>query len=1513
MSTPSSSSKRKRRGRPNIGDFLHPGEWGHKRSRSGSPSAPGASTTATDYSNIPTPSNYSSRDPSPTGRLGPSVPSHRSPDNSASTLVPPPSNTVHQTPLATTSIPDSTRNSTGGAWTGLEQALRALRLTTKICPSLSLAAEDLTSCLPMFEVGRPMRHAKIELKCKTSARPRQKATETTTLATGLKGMVDQLIRHLSGTTSESIIDTITGIAEAIRKEIESITMHQSHSLPRRLLGASTTEDDLIRRYRRIEQLFRQLQGEASMSTWNTVDELRVDQQLKDLLPSKLARFNSELSTEVSRRGCTKHTRTTILEESMAWSEDPAMAKVYWMNGMAGTGKTTIAYSVCERLETGKQLAASFFCTRASPECREAKRIIPTIAYQLARRFLPFRYSLCQQLKKDPDISTGQLSDQFDLLLKKPLLAAKDKLSNNLVVVVDALDECSDPHIVELFLDLLFRSVLELPIKFFVTSRPEPAIRNKMMPESERSRSILYLHEIELSLVQADIELYLREELASIAPADEDITELAEHAGNLFIYAATAVRYVRPVGKAVNSKARLKAILALSAESSTTLSAIDTLYTTILTAAINDEDLSAEEQNQIRLVLQTAVCACEPIRTQTLSMLSGLGDKDDTIAALQPLRSVLHVSEHSGLVTTLHASFPDFMFSQARSGTFHCDKVVHSQAISTQCFNVMRDQLRFNICSIQSSFIPNAKIPKLEEQITTNISEELFYTCRFWMDHLSETDLVDTSLLLANELLSERLLFWMELNTWLTQAHLERPDLLELASDAQAFVANYASSPASAYTPHIYLSALPLSPPSSSVRSQYLPQFKGLIKVSGKIFDRMQKAAHGTWASTTSIRSAAFSPDGNRIIIGNEGGKISVHNAYDGKCIVQPFKAHRKLVSSIGISSDGMQIVSGSHDMTLSVWNTRDGSLISGPFKGHTNRVTSVAFSHDAAHIASGSDDCTVGIWSADSVATPMRSFTGHKKGVNSVAFSPDGSHIVSGSADDTVRLWELSSGATILILNQRKASVSSVQFSPDGTHIISGSHDCTIRIWNTSDGSLARQPLKGHSKRITTIAVSPDGDRIVSGSIDCSIRIWDTHSGELINGPFKGHVKSVRSVGFSSDGSRIISASDDKTVRVWNAQSHISESENDSKKDNTACKICASRSQTSVAFYGVVGSTKFHILDLRTIRYTIISTDETIEHLQFSLDGSRIHSLHTSGTICTWDTQTSELLDGPYRFTSFERWSSAKCSSDGTRVVTRGQNKFELWHVKSNRSIAIFDFFGHRIYFSQDGSRFTTSNHSSSDVWDGNSGAHVAGPFSAEALDFSPDGTYLCCLSRDNALQLIHVNTGERTNMPQRHPPDSVVFTPDSLYVATSLDSPIKASRGFIIDIWNICSQTLTSTDLTYATNGFYTRTLGSPSDGWLIYHNGEGGGYHILRIHTDYPPFRKSSDGWVLDGQKQPLIWVPTEIRESFPGCNGVMCSTSDGILQSVDYGDMLLGEHWSQCYNPNFRYTSNLVMTRA
>jgi pantothenate kinase-related protein Tda10 len=97
-----------------------------------------------------------------------------------------------------------------------------------------------------------------------------------------------------------------------------------------------------------------------------------------------ADYDSSLATSISRRTCTEGTRTKVLEDLAKWANDADGPGVYWMNGMAGSGKTTIAYTFSDLLKGRSLLAASFFCTRTSQECRDVTRIIPTIGWQIAR-------------------------------------------------------------------------------------------------------------------------------------------------------------------------------------------------------------------------------------------------------------------------------------------------------------------------------------------------------------------------------------------------------------------------------------------------------------------------------------------------------------------------------------------------------------------------------------------------------------------------------------------------------------------------------------------------------------------------------------------------------------------------------------------------------------------------------------------------------------------------------------------------------------------------------------------------------------------------------------------------------------------------------------------------------------------------------------------------------------------------------------------------------------------------
>jgi hypothetical protein len=129
-----------------------------------------------------------------------------------------------------------------------------------------------------------------------------------------------------------------------------------------------------------------------------------------------------------------------------WAEKKEGAKVYWMNGMAGTGKTTIGYSLCEWLAKVGKLGGNFFCSRAEPSCRDANNIVSTLAFQLSQSCPTYRSALCKVLKVEPQASKLDVRCQrwqFQKLIEGPIRAVKEAALEDIVIVIDALDECDD--------------------------------------------------------------------------------------------------------------------------------------------------------------------------------------------------------------------------------------------------------------------------------------------------------------------------------------------------------------------------------------------------------------------------------------------------------------------------------------------------------------------------------------------------------------------------------------------------------------------------------------------------------------------------------------------------------------------------------------------------------------------------------------------------------------------------------------------------------------------------------------------------------------------------------------------------------------------------------------------------------------------------------------------------------------------------------------------------------------
>ena len=146
---------------------------------------------------------------------------------------------------------------------------------------------------------------------------------------------------------------------------------------------------------------------------------------------------------------------------------------------------------------------------------------PTLAYEIGRHSTVASSALLNALEKDRNVGRKFMRDQFLNLIVTPTKAAFEDVSTPprvLIIVIDALDECTDQSDVHDLLANICQYSPILPLKFFITSRPERQIQNVFRQEGNSKYSKSILHKIEKDIVSAYIAIYAREELA-IIPKD----------------------------------------------------------------------------------------------------------------------------------------------------------------------------------------------------------------------------------------------------------------------------------------------------------------------------------------------------------------------------------------------------------------------------------------------------------------------------------------------------------------------------------------------------------------------------------------------------------------------------------------------------------------------------------------------------------------------------------------------------------------------------------------------------------------------------------------------------------------------------------------------------------------------------------------------------------------------------------------------------------------------------------
>ena len=439
-----------------------------------------------------------------------------------------------------------------------------------------------------------------------------------------------------------------------------------------------------------------------------------------------------------------------------------------------------------------QLGASFFCSRDFEDRRSLQFIFPTLAVQLARKYAAFRSILVPLVQSDPGIAYESLYNQMNKLIVQPL----KKSAISTVIVIDALDECRDEEPASAILSVLGRFVYDIPkVKFFVTGRPEPRIREGFrLPLLAEATDVFVLHNVEPDVVRNDIRLFLKHSFLEIAdrrggldgwPAREDIERLCERAAGLFVYAVATIKFIdrRTNDPRGQLHRLLRAPESSAHEGKTKLNpttTLDSLYMLILQEAFDDDD--PEDDQMVRSVLGAVVLAANPFPPSTIAMLLG-SRAQDIFLRLLSVHSLLVLRDVDYPVRPFHKSFPDFITDQVRcfNRRFHISPPDHHLELLSGCLKLMNQTLQRNMCNLPDT-VTNSEVGDLQERAERYINHALRYACRSWHKHLVDEHMTHTTEVTSalHYFLKNKFLFWLEVLSILGAVR-DAVDALEVAA------------------------------------------------------------------------------------------------------------------------------------------------------------------------------------------------------------------------------------------------------------------------------------------------------------------------------------------------------------------------------------------------------------------------------------------------------------------------------------------------------------------------------------------------------------------------------------------------------------------------------------------------------------------------------------------------------------------------------------------------------------